>query len=177
MFLFRIFLNVAESRAVRIWNMTPEGILNWISFLTGRRHVYFCISTNETMLTFNLVSCCRHRDEQICHYDDKQTTSRLCLNSSLMSTRKRVKVHLRFTGKKPPAHTTNCRCDAWKCDIMPQIKVNPSKATCFFHSYSPWTVSRLLARRHASPAAIGCLSSMYPSNRSSSSSLAHCLWG
>lgn len=128
------------------------------------------------MLTFKLVSRCRLRNVQICHYDDKQTASRLCLNSSLMSTKKSTKVHLRFKGRKPPAHKNKCRYDAWKCDIVPQIKVNPSKATCFFHSYSPRTVSRLLfARRHTNPAAIGCLSSMYPSNRSSSPSLALCL--
>lgn len=38
---------------------------------------------------------------------------------------------MRFA-ETPLAHTNNCRCDAWKCDIMPQIKVNPSKATYFF---------------------------------------------
>lgn len=101
-------------------------------------------------------------------------TNKSRLNSVLIPLSwvwKRGKVHLRFT-ENPPAHTNNCRCDAWKCDIMPQIKVNPSKATCFFHSYC----LSLLARRHKSPAAIGCLSSMYPSNRSSSPSLALCLW-
>lgn len=84
-----------------MWNMTPEWIQIWILFLSGRCHVYFWVRTNQTMLTFKLVSCCRLREEQICHYDDKQTTSHL--NSSLMSTRKSVKVHLRFTGvKKTP---------------------------------------------------------------------------
>lgn len=124
------------------------------------------------MLKFKLVSCCRLRHEQICYYDDKQTMSQLCLNLRILFSRvwKSGKVHLCFT-ENPPAHTNNCRCDAWKCDIMPQIKVNPSKATCFFHSSS----LSLLACRHTSPAAIGCLSSMYPSNRSSSPSLALCL--
>lgn len=66
--------------------------------------------------------------------DDKQTVPLPCLDS-LFIRQKRGKVHLHrkeMWARKPQAHTKNCRCDAAKYDIVPQIKVNPSKATCFF---------------------------------------------
>lgn len=151
-------------------SVTPEWIHNSAAFLSGRSRVCFCIRINQSMLTFKLESRCRLRDEQICHYDDKQITSQLCLHSSLMSMKK-WKGPFAFYRKIPRRTQTTAGCDAWKCVIMPQIKVNPSKATCCFHSCS----LSLLARRHARPAVIGCLSSMYPSNRSSSPSLALCL--
>lgn len=140
------------------------------SFYKGDNMSIFVKVLTKSMLTFKLVSCCRLRDATV--MTNKQHPNSVLI--PLMSRKKSVKVHLRFP-EKPAAHANNCRCDAWKCDIMLQIKVNPSKATCFFHSYSLWTVSRLLARRHTNPAAIGCLSSMYPSNRSSSPSPALCL--
>lgn len=88
---------------VRNQSVTPERIRNSGVFLSVRWHVYFCISINQSMLTFKLVSCCRHRDEQICHYDDKQITSQLCLDSSLMSM-KTWKGPFAFYRKSPGAH-------------------------------------------------------------------------
>lgn len=124
-------------------------------------------SVTRSMLTFKLLPRCRLRDEQKCHcvMTNKQCLYRISI--PLFIGQKCEKGHLHFSEtwfRKPRAHTKNCRCDAWKCDIVPQIKVNPSKATRF-RSYSLWTVSRT----HTSPAAIRCLSSMYPSNLTSSS--------
>ena len=59
--------------------------------------------------------------------------------------KKSGKVHLHFRetwAGKPRAHTKNCRCDAWKCDIVPQIKVNPSKATRFFFALCEQSLAR-----------------------------------
>lgn len=76
--------------------------------------------------------------------DDKQTVPLPCLDS-LFIRQKCGKVYLHrkeMWARKPQAHTKNCRCDAAKYDIVPQIKVNPSKATCFFScSCFLWTVS------------------------------------
>lgn len=73
----------------------------------------------------------------------------LYLDSFSSLDRKSGKVHLHFRemwARKPPAHTNNCRCDAWKCDIVPQIKVNPSKATRFFFALA--LCEQTLARAH-----------------------------
>lgn len=70
--------------------------------------------------------------------DDKQTVPLPCLDS-LFIRQKRGKVHLHrkeMWARKPQAHTKSCRCDAAKYDIVPQIKVNPSKATCFFFFFA-----------------------------------------
>lgn len=88
---------------VKNQSVTPEWIQNSAVFLSERWHVYFCISINQSMLTFKLVSCCRLKDEQICHYDDKQITSQLCLDSSLMSMKK-WKGPFAFYRKSPSAH-------------------------------------------------------------------------
>lgn len=91
-------------------------------------------SATRSMLTFKLLPRCRPRDEQKCHC---VMTNKQCLYPILIPLfigQKRGQVHLHFRetwARKPPAHTKNCRCDAWKCDIVPQIKVNRSKATCF----------------------------------------------
>lgn len=66
-------------------------------------------------------------------------TNTQCLNSVLilsLTRREEWKGPFAFC-RNPPAHTNNYRCDAWKCDIMPQIKVNPSKATSFFFTLLP----------------------------------------
>lgn len=94
------------------------------------------------MLTFKLLPRCRLRDEQKCHC---VMTNKQCLypiSIPLFIGQKSGKGHLHFrkTARKPRAHTKNCRCDAWKCDIVPQIKVSPLKATRF-RSCSLWTLS------------------------------------
>lgn len=72
--------------------------------------------------------------------DDKQTMPLPYLDSSLYWTKKkgkkRGKVHLHFretlAGKNPRRTQRTAGCDARKCDIVPQIKVSPSKATRLF---------------------------------------------
>lgn len=110
--------------------------------------------------------------------DDKQTMPLPYLDSSIYWTKKkrkkRGKVHLHFretlAGKNPRRTQRTAGCDARKCDIVPQIKVSPSKAThLFFFFFSLLlSVNNLshapLHHTHTSPAAIRCLSSMYPSN-------------
>lgn len=72
--------------------------------------------------------------------DDKQTMPLPYLDSSIYWTKKkrkkRGKVHLHFretlAGKNPRRTQRTAGCDARKCDIVPQIKVSPSKATRLF---------------------------------------------
>lgn len=86
------------------------------------------------MLTFKLLPRCRPRVEKKCHC---MMTNKQCIYPILIPLflgRKSRKVHLHFRetwARKPQACAKNCRCDACKCDIVPQIKVSPSKATRF----------------------------------------------
>lgn len=110
------------------------------AFLSKRCHVNSCILPVHTssMLTFKLLPCCEPRDEQKCHLvmTNKQSLHPILIPLFNGQKKKRWKRPICIFEKcgleKPPAHTNNCRCDAWKCDIVPQIKVNPSKATRFF---------------------------------------------
>lgn len=66
-------------------------------------------------------------------YDDKQCLSPIL--SPLFIEQISEKIYLHFIekqGRIPRVHTKNCWCDALKCDILPQLKVSPLKATCFF---------------------------------------------
>lgn len=124
-------------------------------------------SATCSLVTFKLLPCCRLRDEQKCQC---VMTNKQCLYHvlilSLLDKRGKVYLHRKeMWARKPQAHTKNCRCDAAKYDIVPQIKVNPSKATCFF-SLLLLSVNSL-SLSHTGPAAIRCLSSMYPSNPTS----------
>lgn len=91
-------------------------------------------SDTRSVVTFKLPPRCRPRDEQKCH---RVMTNKQCLYPILIPLfirQKSSKVHLHWKemrARKPQAHTRNCRCDASKYDIVPQIKVNPSKATRF----------------------------------------------
>lgn len=91
-------------------------------------------------LTFKLLPRCGPGDEQKCHC---VMTNKQCLYPIWIplfigqkKRKKRGKVHLHFretlAGKNPRRTQRTTGCDARKCDIVPQIKVSPSKATRLF---------------------------------------------
>lgn len=121
-------------------------------------------SVTRSMLTFKLLPRCRLGDEQKCHcvMTNKQCLYRILMPPFIGHKKKRKKDHLHFretwAGETPGTHEELL---VWRSEMWHHA-MNKSQSLEGCPLYE-----QPLAHTHTSPAAICCLSSMYPSNSTS----------